>query len=89
MYQYNSNGQKIQMDNQPKMPVKAKENYKDSGSNSSSNKTAWIWIGVIMAVVIVLIIGFIMLRGRSGSSTASMGMKRSHMGAQRWGFRFY
>jgi predicted PurR-regulated permease PerM len=96
MYHYDSNGQKMPMNGQMKAPVKAKENYgSDGGSGSSSSKkNMWIWIGLGVAVVVILVVVFMMLRSKKGSASTSsgvMGMHRgsAHMGAQRWGFRFY
>jgi hypothetical protein len=95
-YFYNQNGQKnkvaiaredVARNVERYVERPSRENFKSgSGSDSDSKKSMWLWVGVALAVILVLLAVFMWLRGRSGSSTASMGMKR---GAQRWGFRFY
>ena len=93
MYHYDSNGQKMPMNGQVKVPVKAKEHYGGSHDSDSSKKNTWIWVGIAIAVAVVLIVLFMWLRSKKGSSSSSgvMGMHRgnAHMGEQRWGFRFY
>jgi hypothetical protein len=96
MYQYNSNGQKMPINSQAKLPVKTRENYNvgssgNSGGSKSKNNT-WLWIGIVTAVVVILALVFLWMRKKGGASTTSsggMGMRRGRMGAQRWGFRFY
>lgn len=82
MYHYNSKGEKVSVNKQ-----QVTEHF--GGDNPKSKDNKWIWIVVAIVVVVVLVGLFIWLRGNSGSSSASMGMTRGHMGAQRWGFRFY
>lgn len=90
MYQYNSNGQKVPIGNaSQEMPVQSKEDYTHVTSENNSKKTTWVWVGLVIALVVILVGLFMWLRGRSGSSTVSMGMNKGRMGAQRWGFRFY